>query len=147
MPHLYVALHAGIHSDSSMPRPSKNPRSQGVEPSPTPMMPTVGDSSTSISMPFLMSASAKIIAVIRPAVQHARDSAESLGRYLRAFDKGSAVDVLMMPPHVNGRLFYNDDMTGFNFSRIKASIGEVSDKLIRYSKFDNRPSLAAQSAP
>ena len=82
-----------------------------------------------------------------PAVQHARDGAESLGRYLRAFDKGSAVDVLMMPPHVNGRLFYNDDMTGFNFSRIKASIGEVSDKLIRYSKFDNRPSLAAQSAP
>ena len=82
-----------------------------------------------------------------PAVQHARDSGESLGRYLRAFDKGSAVDVLMMPPHVNGRLFYNDDMTGFNFSRIKASIGEVSDKLIRYSKFDNRPSLAAQSAP
>ena len=50
-----------------MPRPSKNPRSQGVEPSPTPMIPTVGDSSTSISIPFLMSALAKIIAVIHPA--------------------------------------------------------------------------------
>ena len=61
-------------------------------------------------------------------------------------DSGAAVDVLMMPPHVHGRLFYNDDMSGFNFSRIKASIGDVSDKLIRYAKFDNRPSLAAQSA-
>ena len=38
MPHLYVAWHAGIHSDSSMPRLSKNPRSHGVEPSPTPMI-------------------------------------------------------------------------------------------------------------
>src|SRR2546429_2994490 len=68
MPHLYVALHAGIHSDSSMPRLSKKPRSHGVEPSPTPMMPTAGDSSTAISIPFLMNASARIIAVIHPAV-------------------------------------------------------------------------------
>lgn len=81
-----------------------------------------------------------------PAVKHAQTSAESIHRYLRRLDSGATVDVLMMPPHVHGRLFYNDDMSGFNFSRIKASIGDVSDKLIRYAKFDNRPSLAAQSA-
>src|SRR5438105_5269806 len=51
-----------------MPSLSKKPRSHGVEPSPTPMMPTAGDSSTAISMPLLMNASAKIIAVIQPAV-------------------------------------------------------------------------------
>src|SRR5437868_1429318 len=67
MPHLYVALHSGIHSDSSMPRLSKNPRSQGVDPSPTPMMPTVGDSSTEISTPFLISDCANIMAAIQPA--------------------------------------------------------------------------------
>ena len=81
-----------------------------------------------------------------PAVRHARESMESVDRYLRGFDKGAPVDVLMMPPHVHGRLFYNDDMSGFNFSRIKASIGEVSEKLIRHARFENRPSLAAQSA-
>src|ERR1043165_4626562 len=68
MPHLDVALHSGIHSDSSMPSASKNPRSHGVEPSPTPMMPTTGDSSTVISTPRATSALAKIIAVIHPAV-------------------------------------------------------------------------------
>jgi len=81
-----------------------------------------------------------------PAVQRARTSIQSIGQYLSAFDKGGAVDVMMMPPHVHGRLFYSDDMRGFNFSRSKASIGEVSDKLLRYAKFEGRPSLAVQSA-
>jgi hypothetical protein len=81
-----------------------------------------------------------------PAVQHARASFQSIGRYLSAFDKGATVDLIIMPPQVHGRLFYSDDMRGFNFSRTKASIGEVSDKLLRYAKFENRPSLAVQSA-
>lgn len=81
-----------------------------------------------------------------PAVQRARRSFQSIVQYLSAFDKGGAVDVIIMPPQVHGRLFYSDDMRGFNFSRSKASIGEVSDKLLRYVKFENRPSLAVQSA-
>src|SRR5450755_3368445 len=67
MPHLYVAWHLGIHSDSSIPMLSKKPRSQGVEPSPTPMMPTVGDSTTVISTPCSIRDRARIIAVIHPA--------------------------------------------------------------------------------
>src|SRR2546426_12841430 len=59
-----------------------------------------------------------------PAVQRARISFQSIGQYIRAFDNGSAVDVIIMPPHVEGRLFYGDDMRGFNFSRSKTSIGE-----------------------
>ena len=51
-----------------MSRLSKNPRSHGVEPSPTPMMSTAGDSSTVMSTPFGISASARIMAVIHPAV-------------------------------------------------------------------------------
>jgi hypothetical protein len=81
-----------------------------------------------------------------PAVQRARKSSQSIGQYLNAFDNGGTVDVIIMPPHVGGRLFYSDDMRSFNFSRSKASISEVSDKLLRYAKFENRPSLAVQSA-
>jgi hypothetical protein len=62
-----VAFTSGIHSDSSMPRLSKNPRSQGVEPSPTPMIPTAGDSSTVTCTPRGMKALARIIAAIQPA--------------------------------------------------------------------------------
>src|SRR5690349_14242880 len=50
-----------------MPSESKKPRSQGVDPSPTPMMPTAGDSSTVISMPRPMNAWASSIAAIQPA--------------------------------------------------------------------------------
>jgi hypothetical protein len=81
-----------------------------------------------------------------PAVQRARTSPQSIGQYLNAFSSGKPVDVILMPPQVRGRLFYSDDMRGFNFSRAKATIAEVSDKLLRYAKFDNRPSLAVQSA-
>ena len=81
-----------------------------------------------------------------PAVRHARESAESIDRYLRGFSNGGMVDMIMMPPQVHGRLFYNDDMSGFNFSRTRAPIGEVSDKLVRYSKFENRSAIAVQSA-
>jgi hypothetical protein len=81
-----------------------------------------------------------------PAVQRARTSLQSIGQYLSGFDKGSAVDAIIMPPHAAGRLFYSDDMRGFNFSRSRLSIGEVSDKLLRYSKFEKRPALVVQSA-
>ena len=50
-----------------MPRLSKKPRSQGVEPSPTPMMPTVGRLQHRDLDALPMSACARIIAVIHPA--------------------------------------------------------------------------------
>src|SRR5438552_9268676 len=81
------------------------------------------------------------------AVEHAWTSCQSIVRDLSEFDNGAAVNLTIMPRQVHGRLFYSDDMRGFNFSRSKASIGEVSDKLLRYAKFENRPSLAVQSAP
>ena len=60
-----------------------------------------------------------------PAVQRARASFQSIGQYLNTFDKGGAVDVIIMPPHVGGRLFYSDDLRGFNFSRSRLSISSM----------------------
>src|SRR6478672_6884833 len=56
-----------------------------------------------------------------PAVRHAIESPESFCRYLNGFDSGKPVDVLLMPPHVKGRIFYNDKMSGFNFTRERQS--------------------------
>ncbi len=81
-----------------------------------------------------------------PAVRHARTSAESVCKYLNGFDSGSPVDVIIAPPHVKGRIFYKDDMSGFNFARSRLPISAVNDKLVRYSAFQNRPSIAVQSA-
>ena len=82
-----------------------------------------------------------------PAVIEGRRSPESIHRYLSSFPKGGAVDAIIMPPHAKGRLFYSDDLRGFNYTRSRTSIGEISDKVLRYAKFDNRPSLVVQSAP
>jgi hypothetical protein len=81
-----------------------------------------------------------------PAVRRAVESPESVSRYLNAFDNGSAVDVILAPPHVKGRIFYNEDMSGFNFTRSRMSIAAINDKLIRYSAFQNRPAVVTQSA-
>jgi oxalate decarboxylase/phosphoglucose isomerase-like protein (cupin superfamily) len=81
-----------------------------------------------------------------PAVEHAIASIDSICAYLGRFDSGRAVDVVITPPHVRGRMFYNDDFTGFNFTRSTMSISAVNDKLRRYAAFDNRPSIAAQHA-
>ena len=81
-----------------------------------------------------------------PAVEHAGESNQAICRYLRAFDSGKEVDVLMAPPRVNGRIFYNENLNGFNFTRHKSAIWQVNDKLLRYSAFEKRPALAVQSA-
>src|SRR5258706_988987 len=81
-----------------------------------------------------------------PAVERAGESADALCRYLGAFDSGKEVDVLMAPPHVGGRIFYNENLEGFNFTRHRSTIRAVSEKLLRYAAFQKRPSVAVQSA-
>ena len=81
-----------------------------------------------------------------PAVEQARVSPEALIRYLQRFDRGSLVDALLAPPQFNGELSYNAAMTGFNFVRNRLPVSALAEQLVRYSKFSNPPSLAAQSA-
>jgi hypothetical protein len=81
-----------------------------------------------------------------PAVRRAGESMESVARYLDALASDKTVDVLLAPPQARGRIFYNDAMTGFNFTRHRSPISEVNAKLVRYAAFDNRPMVAVQSA-
>src|SRR5256885_11215239 len=50
-----------------------------------------------------------------PAVGAGRCSPAAAVEYLRRFDNGGLVDAIMTPPEVEGRVFYNDAMSGFNF--------------------------------
>ena len=52
-----------------------------------------------------------------PAVAAGRRSPQELVKYLGRFDSGTPVDAIMTPPEVRGRIFYNPDMSGFNFLR------------------------------
>jgi hypothetical protein len=80
------------------------------------------------------------------AVQAGRNSSEALARYLKQFDSGCPVDALLAPPEIDGRISYNDTMTGFNFVRNRLPLSAVVEQVLRYSKFPKAPSVAAQSA-
>jgi hypothetical protein len=80
------------------------------------------------------------------AVREARRSPEALLEYLRQFDVGRPVDALLMSPEIEGQLFYNEGMTGFNFVRNRLPLVEIAEQVLRYAKFSKAPSVAAQSA-
>jgi hypothetical protein len=81
-----------------------------------------------------------------PAVERGRDSPTALVDYLQRFDGGKPVDALLTAPDVAGKLFYNDSMTGFNFLRNRLPLAAVAEQVLRYSRFDPSPAVAAQSA-
>jgi hypothetical protein len=81
-----------------------------------------------------------------PAVKLAAGSPEDICHYLAACDSGHPVDALLAAAPEKGRLFYQDDMNGFNFARRKLPVTAVIEQLARYSQFENPPSVAVQSA-
>jgi len=81
-----------------------------------------------------------------PAVKQALDSPAALVRYLNRFDSGKAVDALLAAPEIDGQLFYNEDMTGFNFLRNRLPLAAVAEQVLRYAEFPKSPAVAAQSA-
>jgi Cupin-like domain len=81
-----------------------------------------------------------------PIVDVGRRSPAAVVEYLRRFDNGSPVDAIMTPPEVEGRVFYDDAMNGFNFVRNRLPITAIAEQLLRYAAFARPPAVAAQSA-
>jgi hypothetical protein len=81
-----------------------------------------------------------------PAVRKARESVDAFASYVAAFDNGSPVDVLRMPPSARGRIFYTEGLGGFNFTRERMALSAVLERLGKYSKQQKPPGVAAQSA-
>jgi len=81
-----------------------------------------------------------------PAVGVGRRSPAAVVEYLRRFDNGGLVDAIMTPPEVEGRVFYNEAMSGFNFVRNRLPIAAVAEQALRYGAFARAPAVAAQSA-
>jgi hypothetical protein len=53
-----------------------------------------------------------------PIVAAGRQSAQALADHIRQFDRGIQVPTIEVPHSQGGRLFYREDMSGFNFCRI-----------------------------
>lgn len=81
-----------------------------------------------------------------PAVQAALRSPADISRYLIAFDNGTPVNAILMPPEALGRISYKDSMDGVNFARRQLPLSAIIEQLSRYALFDSPPSVAVQSA-
>ena len=81
-----------------------------------------------------------------PAVKQGLGSPAALVRYLNRFDSGKAVDALLTAPEIDGQIFYDDAMTGFNFLRNRLPLAAVAEQVLRYAEFPRSPAVAAQSA-
>jgi len=81
-----------------------------------------------------------------PAVRAGRESAAVLTEYLRRFDSGALVDAIMTPPEVEGRIHYNEALSGFNFHRNRLPLSQIAEQVLRYARFEKSPAVAAQSA-
>jgi Cupin-like domain len=81
-----------------------------------------------------------------PAVRQGLLSPAALVRYLLRFDTGKSVDALLAAPEVDGQIFYNEGMSGFNYLRNRLPLAAVAEQVLRYAQFPKSPAVAAQSA-
>jgi hypothetical protein len=76
-----------------------------------------------------------------PMVQAARRSTADAMTYLKSTWGGEVVGMLLAPPQTNGRFFYNDALTGMNFTREKAPLDVVLDALAQMAGSAEAPAL------
>ena len=74
-----------------------------------------------------------------PVVQAAQRSLDELDTYLRGFYRDASVGVFFGPPEIDGRFFYNDDLTGLNFEQSRQKLDSVLDRLKAHWDDDNPP--------
>jgi cupin-like protein len=81
-----------------------------------------------------------------PAVRTSSASPEAAGAYLAGLDSGAESDAVLVPAGLGGRMFYEPDLSDFNFARRTLTVSAVLQQMARYSHFDSPPSVALQCA-
>jgi len=109
-----------------------------------------GDAPDALSDAVLASA---VPVVLRDLVAHwpmvaaARESMHAAAAYLRGFERAGAPPVVATvgPPGIGGRVFYNGDMSGFNFRQEQIPLRTVLDTLLKYAGHDAPPMIYVAS--
>ena len=76
-----------------------------------------------------------------PLVEAAKQSSAKAESYILEFDSGQPLTAYRGPGDINGRIFYNHDLSGFNFERIRLPLTEVFENLRQYSSEAQPPTL------
>ncbi len=76
-----------------------------------------------------------------PLVQAARASSQDASAYLRRFYQGAPVTAWVGGPEIDGRFFYNEDLTGFNYAPRRARLEQVLDELLACAGMERAPAI------
>jgi Cupin-like domain len=76
-----------------------------------------------------------------PAARAGARSGHEAAAYLHQCWQGATVGMLIGPPEIEGRFFYNDDLTGFNFRRETGRLDEVLQTLVQLATVTRPPAL------
>jgi hypothetical protein len=76
-----------------------------------------------------------------PAVKHGLESPDRIVDYLQGFDSGNVVTTMYAPPDAAGRIFYNEDMTAFNFEFRRVKLKEAVQQVQSQIKLPAPPTL------
>jgi hypothetical protein len=82
-----------------------------------------------------------------PMVAAARESMQAAVAYLHGFERRDAPPVVatVAAPEAGGRVFYNDDLSGFNFRQEHIPLGAVLDTLLKYAAREPAPMIYVAS--
>ena len=81
-----------------------------------------------------------------PVVSAAENSPAALAAYLTRFDTGGVVEAFVGDTAIQGRYFYSDDLSDFNFSRRRMPVADALTALLCTSG-DTQPSMYLGSMP
>jgi len=76
-----------------------------------------------------------------PLVRAAIASFDSADAYLRRFYRDATVTAMLGAPDINGRFFYNQDFTGFNFAPVRARLDAVLAELRGHLRDEQPPAI------
>jgi hypothetical protein len=76
-----------------------------------------------------------------PMVQAGLQSAQAADEYLRRFYRDATVVAMLGGPETEGRLFYNEDLSGFNFQSVRIKLDTVLGEIAHRSNDEAPPAI------
>ena len=74
-----------------------------------------------------------------PIVEAGKRSVTAAIEYFRSFYEDATVAAFYGAPEIKGRVFYNADMSGFNYQSVMVKFDQVLDELLKYEDDSNAP--------
>jgi hypothetical protein len=76
-----------------------------------------------------------------PLVRAGLESNQSAIAYIRKFYRDATVGALLGAPEIEGRFFYNEDISGFNFKAVKLKLDVMLDEVERHKDAVKPPAI------